>query len=124
MGDASDQDRNELARRARGGRRTRASTFSKAAPTKWHPTSLIHPQDGVPFTEDNCWTFIADAIAAGAPVEEMVLRRPVGKRGFVLKLTGHNDVMIYVKLQLLADSVLGRSFHESTGRDDEDEQDG
>src|SRR5690349_18597148 len=112
MGDASDQDRNELARRARGGRKTRTSQFSKVAPTKWHPTSLIHPKDGEPFTEDNCWTFVADAIDAGEPVEEIVLHKPAGKRGFVLKLAGHGEVTIYVKLQLLADAVLGRSFHE------------
>lgn len=121
MDDACEQDRQELARRALGGRKTRTSSFSKEAPTKWHPTSLRHPVDGAPFTEDNCWTFIAEAITAGAPIEEIVLRRPEGKRGFVLKLAGHGGVTIYVKLQLLADKVLGRSFHESTGHDDEDE---
>lgn len=121
MSDASEQDRNELVRRALGGRRARTSAFVSTAPTKWHPTSLRHPESGEPFTEDNCWTFIAHAIAAGAEVEEMVLRRPLGKRGFVLKLEGHGGVIIYVKLQLLADKVFGRSFHESVGPDDEDE---
>lgn len=121
MSDASEQDRNELVRRALGGRRTRTSAFVNTAPTKWHPTSLHHPASGEPFTEDNCWTFIADAIASGVEVEEMVLRRPPGKRGFVLKLEGHGGIVIYVKLQLLADKVFGRSFHESVGPDDEEE---
>lgn len=124
MSEASESDRQELVRRALGGRRTRTALFSKAAPTKWHPTSLIHPGDGVPFTEDNCWTFIADAISGGAPVQEMILRKPPGKRGFVLHLAGHGGVTIYVKLQLSADKVMGRSFHESVGHDDEDEHDG
>lgn len=121
MSDARDQDRNELVRRARGGRPTRTSEHSDKAPTKWHPTSLRHPESGEPFTEDNCWTFVADAIDAGAEVEEMVLRRPPGKRGFVLKLEGHGGVVIYVKLQLGAAKVVGRSFHESVGPDDEEE---
>jgi len=120
MGDACKHDRQELARRARGGRKTRASSFSDKAPTKWHPTSLRHPADGEPFTEDNCWTFVAEAIEAGAPVEEMVLKKPAGKRGFVLKLPGHDGVTIYVKLQLLAEVVLGRSFHESTVHDEDE----
>jgi len=121
MSNASEQDRNELVRRALGGRGTRTSAFIPTAPTKWHPTSLRHPESGEPFTEDNCWTFIADAIGAGAEVEEIVLRLPPGKRGFVLKLEGHGGVIIYVKLQLLAAKVFGRSFHESMGPDDEEE---
>jgi hypothetical protein len=121
MSDASEQDRKELVRRALGGRRTRTSVFIATSPTKWHPTSLSHPESGEPFTEDSCWTFVADAIVAGTEVEEMVLHRPPGKRGFVLRLKGHGGVIIYVKLQLLADKVFGRSFHESVGPDDEEE---
>lgn len=104
-------------------RKTRLSTFSPRAPTKWHPTSLLHPDTGDPFTEDNCWSFVASAIASGAPVEVMELKRPAGKRGFVMKLPGHGTTTIYVKLQLLSDKVLGRSFHESQGLGDEDEDD-
>lgn len=69
---------------------------------------------------DNCWSFIAAAIAAGAPVDVIELRHPPGKRGFVMKLPGVGDVVIYVKLQLQSDIVLGRSFHlSSTGEEDE-----
>lgn len=119
MGEAGEQDRSELARRSRG-RKTRLTTFTAAAPTKWHPTSLRHPDDGEPFTGDGCWTFVADAIDRGERVEEMVLDHPPGKRGFVMKLAGHAGTIIYVKLQLLADKVLGRSFHESNGHEDEE----
>lgn len=122
MTDASDPDRAQLSKRA-SSRKTRTSTFSLRAPTKWHPTSLLHPETGEPFTEDNCWSFVAAAIDAGAPVQVIELKRPSGKRGFVMKLAGHETTLIYVKLQLLSDKVMGRSFHESRGPGDEDEDD-
>lgn len=118
MGAASQQDRAELVRRA-GSRRTRRIGFTPARPVKWHPTTLIHPAWGEPFTTDNCWSFIAAAIADGAPVEEIVLRHPPGKRAFVLKLPGAGGLTIYIKLELLSDVVLGRSFHESIYDDEE-----
>ena len=122
MADATEQDRAELARRA-SSRRTRTSAFTARAPTKWRPTSLRDPSTGEPFTEDSCWTFVAEAITAAASIEVIQLKRPVGKRGFVMKLDGHDGVVIYVKLQLLDAIVLGRSFHESqdgNGKDDDD----
>jgi hypothetical protein len=122
MADATDQDRAQLSERA-SSRRTRTSAFSPRAPTKWHPTSLLHPATGEPFTEDNCWSFVAEAIDAGAPIEVIELKRPAGKRGFVLKLAGHEGVTIYVKLQLLSEAVLGRSFHESRAAGNEDDDD-
>jgi hypothetical protein len=122
MVDASDQDRAQLSKRA-SSRKTRRSTFSPHAPTKWHPTSLLHPDTGEPFTEDKCWAFVAAAIDAGEAIEVMELKKPAGKRGFVMKLAGHEQTTIYVKLQLLSDKVLGRSFHESRGPGDEDEVD-
>jgi hypothetical protein len=122
MGDASDQDRAQLSKRA-SSRKTRTSAFSPRAPTKWHPTSLLDPATSEPFTEDSCWSFVAEAIDAGAPVEVIELKRPAGKRGFVMKLAGYATTTIYVKLQLLSETVLGRSFHESRGPGDEDEED-
>ena len=120
MAQATAQDRSELIRRAES-RKTRRSSFTPGAPTKWHPTSLYNPADGEPFTPDNCWGFIAEKIAAGAPIEVIVLKHPPGKRGFVMLLEGHGGITIYVKLQLQSEIVLGRSFHESTGADDEDD---
>ena len=122
MVDASDQDRAQLSKRA-SSRKTRLSTFSPHAPTKWHPTSLLDPSTGEPFTEDSCWLFVAAAIDAGEAIEVIELKKPAGKRGFVMKLAGHQTTIIYVKLQLLSDKVLGRSFHESHGPGDEDEED-
>lgn len=120
MNHASDQERQELCRRALGGRKTRRSEFTRERPCKWHPTSLIHPEYREPFTVDNCWTWIAEAIQAGAIVEIITLKKPPGKRGFVLKLDGHAGIKIYVKLQMLSEVVYGRSFHESGANDDEE----
>jgi hypothetical protein len=120
MADASASERAEMIRRA-GSRKTRRASFSPERPTKWHPTSLLHPEGGEPFTVDNCWAFIAAAIGAGTPVEAIELRKPQGKRGYVMKLQGHGGVVIYVKLQLLSDVVLGRSFHQSVVGQDEEE---
>jgi hypothetical protein len=116
---ASDQDRAELARRA-SSRKTRKAAFSPDRPTKWHPTSLIHPDEGDPFTTDNCWAFIVAAIKSGAEIEVIELRHPPGKRGFVMKLPGAAGVTIYIKLQLLSDYVAGRSFHQSVTGNEED----
>lgn len=108
--------------RAARSRRTRREGFTKEAPTKWHPTSLRHPDgEGEPFTFDNCWDWLADRIDAGVQVQVIVLKKPPGKRGFVMLLPGYGDQVIYVKLQLGADLVHGRSFHESNATDDEDE---
>lgn len=82
----------------------------------------MHPEHREPFTADGCWSFVADAIAAGAAVEVIALKQPPGKRGFVIMLPGMDGAVIYVKLQLLSDVVLGRSFHLSvTGKKDEND---
>lgn len=123
MSDATEQDRQELVRRARS-RRTRRARFTPGSPTKWHPTSCGDPRCGDPFTVDNCWEFVADAIESGAAVEVIQLRKPHGKRGFVVMLDGIDGTKIYVKLQLSSDVVLGRSFHASTGPQDKEDDDG
>jgi hypothetical protein len=121
MAAASDSDRAELIRRA-ASRRSRRTSFSRERPTKWHPTSVMNPGDREPFTPDGCWSFLAEAIAGGAAVEVIALKHPPGKRGFVIMLPGMDGALIYVKLQLLSDVVLGRSFHLSvTGEEDEDD---
>jgi hypothetical protein len=42
----------------------------------------------------------------------MELKVPIGKKAYVMKLKSANPpTMIYVKLQITGNSVLGRSFH-------------
>lgn len=120
MADATDQERRELARRA-SSRRSRRIGFTPARPTKWNPGAVRSPIDGQPFTLDGSWNFIADAINGGGVIEVIFLRKPPGKRAFVMLLDGVAGVRIYVKLEFLSDIVLGRSFHESVPGGDEDE---
>ena len=87
--------------------RTRKSSFSRELPTDWRPHTLRDPRkkDGY-FTDAGCWE-------CGCSIELIMLDKPPGKKGYVLKLAGCGGVIIYVKLQLSSSDVLGRSFHES-----------
>ena len=113
--DVDDQIR-EMLRRRCCQRHTRVSVFSTAMPTDWRPQTLLHPQRPAEyFTDDSAWQFVAERIAAGAPIERIVLQMPLGKMGYVLKVSGCPPVsVIYIKLQLGSSNVIGRSFHAST----------
>lgn len=96
-------------------RRTRLTAFSREMPTDWRPTSLRNPErPDEYFTDDSAWEFIAKHLREGRPIEAIVLEQPAGKVGYVLKVPGCPPVgVIYIKLQLGADLVIGRSFHQS-----------
>lgn len=106
--------RRMLAQRCRS-RRTRRAIFSMESPTDWKPRSLRDPRSPDDyFTEESAWDFIAEQLEAGCAIGTIELLKPAGKIGYVLMLVGHAPVAtIYVKLQLGADCVIGRSFHES-----------
>jgi hypothetical protein len=94
-------------------RRTRRTDFTAHAPCKWQPGQVTDPSTGQAFTEDAAWQFVADALLAGAPIEMIALDKPPGKSAYVMKLPGAQGAEIYVKLQIGADHVRGRSFHPS-----------
>ena len=96
-------------------RHTRTAEFSRKAPTDWRPQTVRNPSaPDQYFTEDSAWEFIAQALRDDAPIEIVTLERPPGKTGYVLLLRGYPPCgTIYVKLQLAASNVMGRSFHES-----------
>lgn len=96
-------------------KRTRKVGMPPDMPSDWRPTSLRHPARSEEyFTEDSAWELVANALLSGVDVKKIVLDQPFGKTGFVLKIPGHPPVgIIYVKLQLGAQVVFGRSFHES-----------
>jgi hypothetical protein len=71
---------------------------------------VTDPETSQPFTEDAAWAYIERALKDGAELEEVILRKPPGKTGFVLHLPGVQS-RIYVKLQLASREVIGRSFH-------------
>ena len=109
----ADEVRRALVQRCRS-RRTRKTRFVDDAPTKWMPWTVRDPsRPHTVFTEDRAWTFVADALEAGTDVDVITLKKPAGKKGYVMVLQGHGLVRIYVKLQLGSDCVIGRSFHES-----------
>jgi hypothetical protein len=96
-------------------RRTRTAIFSFDQPTDWKPTSLKDPRDPKRyFTEDSAWEFISELLDGGCDLTTVTLDKPAGKRGYVIKISGVDPVThIYIKIQLGADKVYGRSFHES-----------
>ena len=106
--------RRELARLCRS-RKTRTAEFSNRQPTQWQPWKTIHPETKEIFTEDGAWQFAADLLDAGVPLKEVVLKKPPGKKGYVMEIPvpvkGWRP--IYIKLQLGSGQVFGRSFHHS-----------
>ena len=104
--------RAELRRLASAGR-TRTSEFTKECPTEWRPHTVLDPRSGNPFTDAGAWDYVVEQLDAGCAIGTVVLRKPPGKTGYVLKLPGHpGQPLIYVKLQLGSGRVIGRSFHD------------
>ena len=87
--------------------------FSAARPTHWNPTNVLHPQTGDPFTPDGAWEFVRQLLVGGADVETIVLDKPPGRTGYIIKTAGRGDEEIYIKLELGSGKVIGRSFHPS-----------
>jgi hypothetical protein len=80
----------------------------------------------VPFTEWRAWEFVVELLESGCPIEEIPLRNPPGKKGYVLKHSMPEVCeTLYVKLQLGSGCVIARSFHYSirsgTANDENDE---
>src|SRR5437868_11246790 len=103
--------RRDLARLCRS-RKTRTAEFSRRQPTQWQPFKTIHPETKEVFTEDGAWQFVADLLDAGQPLTEVVLEKPPGKKGYVMKIPVNGRRSIYIKLQLGSGQVFGRSFHQ------------
>jgi hypothetical protein len=94
-------------------RKTRTSVFSATRPTHWNPTNVLHPQTGEAFTPDGAWEFVGELIVGGVEIETIVLDKPAGRTGYVIKTAGRGDEEIYIKLELGSGKVIGRSFHPS-----------
>lgn len=111
--DIDPQIRRQIIARCRS-RRTRGSSFTPDAPTRWQPRALRDPRSPEAyFTDDSAWEYIAQCLEKGCRVETIMLDHPPGKKGFVFKVPGYGPVQaIYVKLKLGSDKILGRSFHE------------
>ena len=107
--------RGQLVRAARNAR-ARTTVFTSQRPTKWQPTGVLNP-DGILdeyFTDATAWEFIALRLEAGEDVEVIELHKPEGAKGFVMKIELRPNLpRLYVKLQMGARGVIGRSFHYS-----------
>jgi len=77
------------------------------------PNSVADPQTLLPFTEVGAWNFVADSVEDGVTIEEVVLEKPPGATGYVIKVTVSRTDTIYIKLRLRGTLVIGRSFHYS-----------
>jgi hypothetical protein len=85
-------------------------------PSDWRPNTVRDPRDrdGQVFTEVGAWEYIVELLESGHDIEQVELKNPKGKTGFVLLVDVGNDVpKIYIKLQIGSGTVLGRSFHYS-----------
>lgn len=97
-------------------RGARSSEFTSGRPTDWRPGDVPNP-DGVllPYFDDaSAWELIASRLESGHEVETVILDRPPGKTGYVMKVDlDPKRPRIYVKLELGSGEVIGRSFHDS-----------
>lgn len=92
----------------------RGSEFTRGRPTKWNPGSVKDPtNDGYCFTDMTAWDYVVTLLKNGTFVEQMLLRIPPDKMGYVIKAPQPDGQIIYIKLQLAKPGVIGRSFHYS-----------
>ena len=94
----------------------RITEFSRDRPTKWQPGQVRNPCGILDryFTDAAAWELIASKLEDGHPVEVIELEHPRGRTGYVMKIElDPEDRVLYVKLQLGAGKIIGRSFHYS-----------
>ena len=94
----------------------RTTSFRPGHPTNWRPHGVRNPNGAFEerFTDFTAWEFIASRLKAGEAVKEVVLQKPKGKKGYVMKINLEpNKPHLYVKLQLGSGKIIGRSFHYS-----------
>lgn len=95
-------------------RRTRRTEFTRERPTNWRPQQVVDPETEQPFTDEGAWAYIAAILEQGHEIEQIFLKKPLGKSGYVLKIMDKKSgKTIYVKLQIGSGFVYGRSFHYS-----------
>lgn len=111
--EVSDDIRQKIVNRARD-KRCRGNTFTGERPCVWQPEVVISPH-GMAFTPESAWQFIADRVEAGEEIEEVKLDIPYGEVAYVMLMDlDDGAARIYIKVQLLGNFILCRSFHYST----------
>ena len=85
-----------------------------AHPHRWYPESVENPETGFPFSPASAWELIVACLERGDQIEVIEMKKPPGTRGFVMYIQLQTDrSLLYVKLQLGAGKIIGRSFHYS-----------
>ena len=110
-----DSTRHELALLARRPK-ARFTEFSPMRPTDWRPWQVRNPRGYLDtyFTDEAAWELIATKLESRYPVEVVLLQKPPGRKGYVMKIDlGDGERRLYVKLQLGSGTIIGRSFHYS-----------
>lgn len=97
-------------------KKTRFNEWTSESPTDWRPGSIRNPHGIINeyFTTTTAWEFIAKLLDEGHHVEEKILDKPKGKKGYVMivdEVTSKQKV--YIKFMLRNGKIIGRSFHES-----------
>jgi hypothetical protein len=81
-------------------------------PCKWRHYEVADPRSGALFTEPGSWDYVQEQLIGECPIWPVDLVKPLGRIGYQLDLPGaFGHPQIYVKLQLGAGEVFGRSFH-------------
>ena len=96
--------------------RARRCSAGSGPPTGVRTRYATNPQGTLDshFTDSTAWDFIAERIEAGEEVKVIELEKPPGAQGVVMRIDLGSDVpTLYVKLQLGAGKIIGRSFHNS-----------
>ena len=66
------------------------------------------------FTNAGAWELIASELEAGCEVKTVALRKPSGAKGYEMLIElAPGEPPVYIKVQLGAGKVIGRSFHYS-----------
>jgi hypothetical protein len=106
--------RDELVRNCSNSKR-RSAAFCPERPTKWRPGSVLNPNDpdGRCFTDNTAWDYVVERLKAGEEIELLLMDKPPGKKGYVMKIRQPDGQIIYIKLQLFTPGVICRSFHYS-----------
>ena len=93
----------------------RVVDWSPGRPTDWRPQSVRNPGGilDTHFSDAAAWELIASQLEAGCEVETIILEKPPGAMGYVMLIQLEQGRPIYIKLQLGAGKIFGRSFHYS-----------
>ena len=87
--------------------------FTREAPCEWQPMVVINAEDGNPFTPEAAWEFVATKLEdPNQRVEWVDLRLPPNAKALVMVVPNQGRE-IYIKVQLGAGTIHGRSFHYS-----------